>query len=457
MFDSLQTRLEAAFNKIRGRGTLTEKDVSETLKEVRVALLEADVNFKVAKDFCQQVEAKAVGESVLKSLSPAQQVIKIVHETLVEMMGAQSTELGLSVAPPAIIMLVGLQGSGKTTTAGKLARYLKKEIRRNPLLVPADVYRAAAIDQLKTLGAQVDVPVFDSSADQEPLKIVRDAIEYAKNRGFDTVIIDTAGRLQIDNELMAELQEISDAVTPHEILLVADAMTGQEAVHVAQGFDKALEIDGLILTKFDGDARGGAALSMRAVTGRPIKFIGVGEKLDGLEVFHPDRIASRILGMGDVLSLIEKAAKHVSVEDTLELQKKFKKNTFDLQDFLNQMKMIKGMGSITSLAGMIPGMDKLTKQIDPAQAEKEMKKVESIILSMTPKERRNPEILNGSRRKRIAKGSGTRVEDVNTLLKQFTDMKKMMSQLSKMGMGGLMNMMGGGMKGLGNLGGLFRR
>ena len=456
MFDSLQSKLEAAFQKIRGRGSLTEKDVGETLKEVRVALLEADVNFKVAKDFCQKVESLAVGEAVLKSLSPAQQVIKIVHEQLIEMMGAQSTELDLKVAPPAIIMLVGLQGSGKTTTCAKLARYIKHELRRSPLLVPADVYRAAAITQLKTLGAQADVPVFDSHEQQDPVEITKLAVQYAKNHGQDTVIIDTAGRLQIDTELMKELQEISDAVEPHEILLVADAMTGQESVRVAQGFDEVLEIDGLILTKFDGDARGGAALSMRAVTGKPIKFIGIAEKLEGLEVFHPERIASRILGMGDVLTLIEKAAKEVSIEETLELQKKFKKNTFDLQDFLNQMKMVKRMGSITSLAGMIPGMDKLVKQVDPEKAEKEMKKVEAIILSMTPKERATPEILNGSRRKRIANGSGTRVEDVNVLLKQFTEMKKMMNQISKMGLGGMMNMMGG-MKGLGNLGGLFKR
>ena len=458
MFDSLQSRLESAFNKIRGRAALTEKDVSETLKEVRVALLEADVNFKVAKEFCQKVEEKAVGESVLKSLSPAQQVIKIVHEQLIEMMGGASTELDLSVAPPAVIMLVGLQGSGKTTTAGKLARYIKNELRRSPLLVPADVYRAAAITQLKTLAAQAGVAVYDSKETDDPVAIATAAVIYAKNHGHDTVIIDTAGRLQIDTELMKELQEITDAVEPHEILLVADSMTGQAAVSVAESFDAALEIDGLILTKFDGDARGGAALSMRAVTGKPIKFIGVGEKLDGLEIFHPERIASRILGMGDVLSLIEKASKEINLEESLELQKKFKKNSFDLQDFLNQMKMVRRMGSISSLAGMIPGMDKIAKQIDPEAAEKEMKKVEAIILSMTAKERHSPDILNGSRRKRIAKGSGTRVEDVNTLLKQFMDMKKVMNQVSKMGMGGLMNMMGGaGMKGLGNLGGLFKR
>lgn len=452
MFDALQTRLESAFNKLRGRGTVTVKDVEETLKEVRVALLEADVNFKVAKDFCQNVASKAVGEDVLKALSPGQQVIKIVHETLIEMMGAESTELNLKVAPPCVIMLVGLQGSGKTTTCGKLALLLKKEFKRSPLLVPADVYRAAAIEQLQILGKQVNVPVFPSSSNQDPVMIASNAVEYAKNHGIDTVIIDTAGRLQIDEDLMKELQEISDRVEPHEILLVADSMTGQEAVRVAEGFDKALEIDGLILTKFDGDARGGAALSMRAVTGKPIKFIGVAEKMEGLEVFHPDRIASRILGMGDVLSLIEKAQKEISVEETEELHKKFKKNTFDFEDFLTQMKMIKRMGSMSSLMGMIPGLGKLASQIEPEKAEKEMKKVEAIILSMTPKERRNPDLINGSRRKRISKGSGTKVEDINQLLKQFLEMKKMMNQISKMGMGGLMNMMGG--KGMG---GLFKR
>lgn len=458
MFDSLQSKLDAAFNKIRGRGVLTEKDIEATMKEVRVALLEADVNFKVAKDFCAEVARKAVGEEVLKSLSPSQQIVKIVHEELITMVGAEAAPLNVSVAPPAIIMLVGLQGSGKTTTVGKLGKLLKKEFKRSPLLVPADVYRPAAIEQLKTLGRQLDLPVFDSKPDEDPVDIAKRAVEYARNHGQDTVILDTAGRLQIDSELMKELQEIVDTVEPHEILLVADAMTGQEAVNVAQGFDSALEIDGLILTKLDGDARGGAALSMRAVTGKPIKFIGMGEKLDALEVFHPERMASRILGMGDVMTLIEKASKEVSIEDSMELHKKFKKNEFNLEDFLGQLRTIKKMGSIGSLASMIPGMGKIAKQVDPEHAEKEMKKIEAIILSMTPKERKRPEILNGSRRKRIAKGSGTRPEDVNNLLKQFTEMKKMMGQISKMGMGGLMNMFGGGKgKGLGGLAGLMKR
>ncbi len=456
MFDSLQSKLESAFNKIRGRGVLNDKDVEATMKEVRVALLEADVNFKVAKDFCAQVAQKAVGEDVLKSLSPGQQVIKIVHEELVTMMGADAAPLNVAVAPPAIIMLVGLQGSGKTTTVGKLGKLLKKEFKRSPLLVPADVYRPAAIEQLKTLGRQLDLPVFDSNANQDPVEIAKLAVQYASNHGQDTVILDTAGRLQIDSELMKELQEIVDTVEPHEILLVADAMTGQEAVNVAKGFDEALEIDGLILTKLDGDARGGAALSMRAVTGKPIKFIGLGEKLDALEVFHPDRMASRILGMGDVMTLIEKATKEVSIEESMELHKKFKKNEFNLEDFLGQLRTIRKMGSIGSLASMIPGMNKIAQQVDPEHAEKEMKKIEAIILSMTPRERRRPEILNGSRRKRIANGSGTRPEDVNNLLKQFTEMKKMMSKISKMGLGGMMNAFGGG-KGLGGLAGLMKR
>jgi signal recognition particle subunit SRP54 len=349
-------------------------------------------------------------------------------------------------------MLVGLQGSGKTTTVGKLGRYLKETAKRTPLLVPLDVYRPAAIEQLKTLGKQLSIEVFPSLSSQDPVEIAKLALAEAQTRGYDTLILDTAGRLQIDAELMNELQEISDIVQPHEILLVADCMTGQEAVHIAQGFDQALEIDGLVLTKLDGDARGGAALSMRAVTGKPIKFVGMGEKLDALEVFHPDRLASRILGMGDVLSLIEKATKEVSLEETLELQKKFKKNEFSFDDFLNQMRMVKRMGSVSSLASMIPGMDKMVKQVNPDDIEREMKHIEAIILSMTPKERRNPAIIAGSHRRRIAKGSGTSVEAVNKLLKQFLEMKKMMQQISKMGMGGMMQMLGG--KGLG---GLLRR
>ena len=348
-------------------------------------------------------------------------------------------------------MVVGLQGSGKTTTCSKLALLLKKEFKRDPLLVPADVYRAAAITQLKTLGAQYGIEVFDSNADQDPVDIAQRAVEYAKGKGLDTVIIDTAGRLQIDNELMNELIDIAEKVSPHEVLLVADAMTGQEAVNIAKGFDSQLDIDGIILTKLDGDARGGAALSMRAITGKPIKFIGVGEKADAFEVFHPERMAGRILDMGDVMSLIEKATKNISLEDTLSMQDKFKKNEFTLEDFLGQMKMINKMGSITSLAGMIPGMSKMMDKVDPEEVNKEMKRVEAIILSMTKKERKNHMLINGSRRKRIAKGSGTKVEDVNKLLKQFTEMKTVMNKMMKGGLMGMLKksgMFGGGFPGM---------
>lgn len=455
MFDSLHNKLESAFRKIRGRGVLTKVEIDAAMKEVRMALLEADVNFKVAKDFCDKVSEKAVGEDILKSLSPDQQVIKLVHEQLIDTMGTEAVELNLAVAPPAIIMLVGLQGSGKTTTVGKLGKTLKEKNKRKPLLVPADVYRPAAIEQLKTLGARLSIEVFDSKSEDDPVDIAKRSLEYAKNHAFDTIILDTAGRLQIDTELMNELREISLAVEPHEIILVVDAMTGQEAVNVAQGFDSALEIDGLILTKLDGDARGGAALSMRAVTGRPIKYIGVGEQLDALEPFHPERMASRILGMGDVLSLIEKAVENIDLDESLALQKKIKKNEFSFEDFLTQLRMIKKMGSITSLASMIPGMGKMIKDVDPEKAEKEMKHIEAIILSMTPHERRNSGIINGSRRRRIATGSGTSVEEVNRLLKQFLEMKKMMQKMSKMGLGGMMNMLGG--KGLGGLSGLLKR
>jgi len=443
MFDGLSSKLDGAFKSIRGRGVLNEKDIQNTMKSVRMALLEADVQFKVAKDFCNRVAERSLGESVLKSLTPDQQIIKIVNEELTATMGSSASEINLKAAPPVIIMLVGLQGSGKTTTIGKLGKYLRKEKKRNPLLVPADVYRPAAIAQLKTLGKQLDISVFDSSADQDPVDIAKMALEYAGNHGFDTILLDTAGRLQIDQELMSELQEISDAIEPHEILLVADAMTGQEAVNVALGFDQQLDIDGLILTKLDGDARGGAALSMKAVTGKPIKFIGVGEKLDALQVFHPERMSSRILQMGDMLGLIEKATQEVDMVEAEKLQKKIKKNELDLEDFLGQMKMIKKMGSIGSIASMIPGMSKLTKKLDNEQAEKEMKRLESIILSMTLVERRNPGVINGSRRKRIAKGSGTKVEDVNKLLKQFLEMKKMMKKMTKGGLGNMKGLLGG--------------
>ncbi len=443
MFDALHSKLEGVFKKLAGRGVIDQKDIDSAMREVRMALLEADVNFKVVKDFCAQVAEKALGEAVMKSLSPGQQIIKLVQEELVRTMGESAAELNLKVAPPAIIMLVGLQGSGKTTSCAKLARLLKQDMRRSPLLVPADVYRPAAIDQLTTLGKQLGIPVFESTRDQDPVDICKKAVEYARLRAIDTVILDTAGRLQIDQELMQELADISAAVEPHEILLVADAMTGQEAVNVAQGFDQALEIDGLILTKLDGDARGGAALSMRAVTGKPIKFIGVGEKSDALEVFHPERMASRILGMGDVMTLIEKAVKEVDLEESAKMAKKIKKNQLDFEDFLSQMKMLKRMGDMGSLLGMIPGLGKMAKNINPEDMDREMKRTEAIVLSMTRGERREPSVLDGSRRKRIAKGSGTTVEQVNALLKQFLEMRKMMGKISKMGPSGMMGMLKG--------------
>ncbi len=463
MFDFLHSKIEGAINKIRGRGVLNATDVEAVMKEVRTALLEADVNFKVAKDFCARVTEKAIGDEVLKSLTPDQHIIKLVHDELKSVMGNELAELNLRTAPPVIIMLAGLQGAGKTTTAAKLARLLKETYKRSPLLVPADVYRPAAIEQLKTLGKNLSIPVFDSQPTDKPVDIAIRARDYATKNVCDVVIIDTAGRLQIDTQLMDELKQINAAVMPTEILLVADAMTGQEAVNVAQGFDQTLSLTGLILTKLDGDARGGAALSMRAVTGKPIKFIGSGEKSDALEPFHPDRMAQRILGMGDVLTLIEKAVEQVSVEDSERLEKKLKKDQFTFEDFLDQMRMIKKMGSISSLMGMIPGLNKLAKQVDPEKQEKEFAKIEAIILSMTAQERRDHEILNGSRRRRIALGSGTKVEDVNKLIKQFIEMRKVMKQMMKMGPGALGGLFGGGgglgglggMGGMGGLGGLF--
>jgi signal recognition particle subunit SRP54 len=458
MFNSLQDKLATAFKKITGRGSLSKADVEMAMKEVRMALLEADVNYKVAKDFCERVAQKAIGEDVLKSLTPGQQVVKIVNDELTEMMGTSAAPLNLSVPPPAIILLAGLQGSGKTTTAAKLALRLKKDFKKKPFLVPADIYRPAAIEQLKTLAKGIQVDVFDSNPQMKPVDIASEAVRLATLKGLDVVIIDTAGRLQIDDNLMQELQEIATTVRPHEILLVADAMTGQEAVNVAKGFHEAVRITGLILTKLDGDARGGAALSMRAVTGCPIKFIGVSEKPDGLEVFHPDRLASRILGMGDVLGLIEKATQEISMEDGLALQKKMRRNEFSFEDFLGQLRMIRKMGPISGLLSMMPGIGKMADQVNNEDAEKEMKRIEAIILSMTPKERNDSSIINGSRRKRIAKGSGTSVEQVNTLLKQFMEMKKMMSQFSKLGMGGLAGKgMGALMGGRNPLAGMMKR
>jgi len=448
MFDSLSEKLESVFKKLRGQGVMTEDNIKEALREVRLALLEADVNFKVVKDFVENVRSKAVGVEVLQSLSPGQQVIKIVHDELIAIMGGQEdNSINLAVKPPVALMMVGLQGAGKTTSCGKLALYLRSKKRR-PLLVPADIYRPAAIDQLKIVGKQLNVEVFNSSADQKPVDICTAAMKFAELNGYDTVILDTAGRHQIDDFLMGELAEINNALRPQEILFVADAMTGQEAVNVASGFNDRLGITGVILTKMDGDAKGGAALSIKAVTGKPVKFVGLGEKLDALEVFHADRLVSRILGMGDVLTLVEKAQSVFDEKDAERLSQKLKKNQFDLEDFLAQLQQIKKMGSLESIMGMIPGMGKMMKQMQGAQpSEKEIGRIEAIIRSMTPAERANHNIINGSRRLRIAKGSGTSVQEINQLLKRFTEAQKVVKQLQKLGPKGLLKGMGGFGKG----------
>lgn len=437
MFESLSEKLDAVFRRLRGHGKLTEKNVEEALREVRLALLEADVNFRVVKDFVDRIKSRALGQEVLASLSPGQQVIKIVNAELVELLGGQHTALNLSAPPPVVIMLVGLNGSGKTTSAGKLARYLKLELRRSPYLIPADTYRPAAIDQLRIIAEEIGVPVHPvpTGSATDPVAIAQDGVAAARRQACDVAIIDTAGRLQIDEELMLELERLKAATHPHQILLVADAMTGQEAVNVATGFHTRLALDGVILTKVEGDARGGAALSLRAVTGKPILFVGVGEKLDAFEAFHPDRAASRILGMGDVLSLIEKAEKVYDQRQAELLEKKLRKNQFTLEDFQEQMRMLKKMGSVTDLVAMLPGGKKLLQGTDTEAAEKEFKRIEAIISSMTKEERRKPEILNGSRRRRIAAGSGTSVAEVNRFLKQYLDAKKMMRKISQFGAG----------------------
>lgn len=445
MFETLSDKLESVFRKLRGQGVMTEENIRDALREVRMALLEADVNFRVVKEFIEKVRTRAVGEQVMKSLTPGQQVIKIVHDELVDMMGgAGNAPLDLAARPPVPIMMVGLQGAGKTTTCGKLARYLRKE-RRRPLLVPADVYRPAALEQLVTLGRQLEIDVFDPRGGRDPVGICIQAVEHASRTGHDVVILDTAGRHQIDEYLMDELERIKRGVNPREILFVADAMTGQEAVNVATGFNDRLGITGIVLTKLDGDAKGGAALSIRAVTGAPVKFVGMGEKLDALELFHPDRLVSRILGMGDVLTLVEKAASVIDEKESARLQQKLKKNQFDLEDFREQLRQIKKMGSIESILSMIPGAAKMLKQLPQGAqpSERELKRIEAIIDSMTRHERANPGIINGSRRLRIARGSGTTVQEVNQLLKRFADAQRMVRQLQKMGPKGLMRNMGG--------------
>ena len=447
IFESLSDRLQATFKKLRGHGKLTEDDVNEAMREVRMALLEADVNFKVVKQFIKTVKERAIGQDILETLTPAQAVIKIVDEELTKLMGGTQSRLNISPKPPTVIMMVGLQGAGKTTSAGKLGLALKKQGKR-PLLVAADIYRPAAITQLQVLGKQLDIPVFSMEQGTDAVTIAKSSIGYSQSHACDVVIIDTAGRLQIDEKLMQELRDIKSEVHPHEILLVVDAMTGQESVNVAQAFNNALGLDGVVMTKLDGDARGGAALSVKAVTGVPIKFIGLGEKLEPLEPFHPDRMASRILGMGDVLSLVEKAQATFDMEEAKKMEKKLRKDEFTLDDFLAQMQQVKKLGSLDNILGLIPGMGGLKKQLAGQDIDldgKEMRQIEAIIKSMTPKERANITIINGSRRKRIAMGSGTRVQDVNKLLKQFGEMKKMMKKMKKMQKG---------KKGLPNLGGL---
>ena len=439
MFESLGEKLESVFRRLRGHGKLTEKNIEEALREVRLALLEADVNFKVVKDFIDRVKGQALGQEVLMSLTPEQQFIKIVHTELVALLGGERTELDLAATPPVVLMLVGLNGSGKTTTLGKLARYLKTELKRSPYLVPADTYRPAAIDQLQIIAKDIGVPVHPTPQDGsagDPVAIAKAGVDAARRQACDVVIIDTAGRLQIDDELMSELERMRTVVNPHQVLLVADAMTGQEAVNVATGFHARIALDGVVLTKVEGDARGGAALSLRSVTGKPILFVGVGEKLDALEAFYPDRAASRILGMGDMLSLIEKAEKVYDQKQAEALEKKLRKNQFTLEDFQGQLRMLKQMGSMTDLVAMLPGGKKLMQGADMNAAEKEFKRIEAIISSMTREERQKPEILNGGRRRRIATGSGTSVAEVNRFLKQYLDAKKMMRKFTQLGMKG---------------------
>ena len=447
MFDSLSSKLQNAFRNLRGLGKISESNVADSLREVRMALLEADVNFKVARDFIERVKTKSVGAEVIQSVQPGQQIIKIIHDELVDLLGSQNASLNLGGSPSSILM-VGLHGSGKTTSSGKLARLLQKQ-GRQPLLVAADVYRPAAMDQLETLAKQIEVPVFLKRGETDVLKIAREALDFAKAQNRNVLIFDTAGRLQIDEPLVQELVRLRDLVKPQEILLVLDAATGQEAVNVATHFDQALQITGSILTKLDGDARGGAALSMKSVTGKPIKFAGMGEKLEDFEPFHPERMASRILGMGDVVSLVEKAAEAVSEADAKKLEEKMRKGEFTLADFLEQLRAMKKIGSLESIMKMMPGGSEALKQVDIGKQEKEFKRMEGMVCAMTPKERLTPQILNAGRRRRIAAGSGVSVAELNTMLNKFFQMQqamkkmpKFMKMMSKMGGGGLPGMLG---------------
>jgi signal recognition particle subunit SRP54 len=431
-FEGLADRLQNTMAKIRGKGKVSEADVKEMMREVRLALLEADVNFKVVKDFIKRISERAVGQEVMKSLTPGQQVIKVVKEELTVLMGGEQSKIAVSNRPPTVIMMVGLQGAGKTTTTGKLANLLRKKYNRNPMLVAADIYRPAAIKQLETLGKQLDMPVFSLGDQVSPVEIATKALEYAKNEHHDYVIIDTAGRLHIDETLMEELEQVKAISKPDEIFLVVDAMTGQDAVNVAKSFNEQLGLTGVVLTKLDGDTRGGAALSIRSVTDTPIKFVGLGEKLDALEAFHPERMASRILGMGDVLTLIEKAQTNVDAEKAKELEQKMRTMSFTFDDFLEQLSQVRNMGPLEDLIGMLPGANKVKGLKNAKVDEKQISHVEAIIKSMTKDEKQNPEIMNASRKKRIAKGSGTSVQEINRLLKQFEDMKKMMKQMTSM-------------------------
>ena len=471
-FETLSERLQSALKSVTRKGKLTEKDVDVMMREVRLALLEADVNIKVVREFIKEVKEKAIGETVLKSLTPGQQVIKIVNEELTKLMGENAAELNFGHTKPAVFMMVGLQGAGKTTHTGKLSTYLRKKEKKNPLLVACDVYRPAAVDQLKTIGKQLNIPVFEKGTAMNPVDIANEAMAYARENGHDLVIIDTAGRLHIDEQLMDELKDIKALVKPQEILLVVDAMTGQDAVNVAQSFHEQLDLTGVILTKLDGDTRGGAALSIRKITNVPIKFMGMGEKLDTLEVFHPERMASRILGMGDVMTLIERAQENFDEEESMKLADKMMNATYDFNDFLKQMKQMKKLGAFEDILKLIPGVGNQLKDIniDP----KQMARVEAIIYSMTEQERKNPDLINASRKNRIAKGCGCDIAEVNRLIKQFTDMRKMMKKFSNMDprqmermaaamqrgggnpMAGLGGMMGQGKKGKGKGRGGFR-
>ena len=448
MFENLSDRLERSFKILKGEGKITEINVAETLKDVRRALLDADVNYKVAKTFTDQVKKKALGMNVLTAIKPGQLMVKLVHDELAELMGGEATDLNLQQRP-AIILMAGLNGAGKTTMSGKLALMLKTKKNRKPLLAACDTFRPAAMEQLRVLAEQVDVPIYLEEGAKDPIAVAKNAIQEAKAKGYDTVIVDTAGRQSIDEELMLQIEQIKKAVSPDETLLVVDAMTGQDAVNTAKVFNERLEIDGVILTKLDGDSRGGAALSIRSVVTKPIKFIGTGEKMEALDVFHPERMADRILGMGDVVSLVERAQEQFDMEEAKRLEKKIKKNQFDFNDFLGQIQQIKKMGNIKDLAAMIPGVGKAIKDVEIS--DEPFKNIEAIIYSMTPKERQHPEILNQSRRMRIAKGSGTDIQDVNKLIKQFDQTRKMMKMVSGMGsskmaqMANAMKAMRGGM------------